>query len=97
MNLTGDQRLLSELMSEISEEWFCAGWIIDLEYTLWTVVTNPTARRQFGMEELSAHQIAQLKSLSESIGGWIMWDDPVGEVFVPMREWLTIYDKAVAA
>jgi hypothetical protein len=32
--------LLRKLMSGISEEYWCAGWLAGLEYTLWNAITG---------------------------------------------------------
>ena len=61
--------LLERLMSAISEEYWCAGWMHNLEYTLWDVVTG----RRAGI--CSPEEIEQLKYLSEKCGGWIIWDE----------------------
>jgi len=71
---------LARAMSDYSEEMWCAGWLIDLEYILWARV-------------LEGEQ-ADIKALADAAGGWIVWDDPdEGETFVPMAEWLEIYKK----
>jgi len=33
-------RLLARLMSDISEDHFCAGWLIGCEYALWADLTG---------------------------------------------------------
>lgn len=79
--------LLRKLMSGISEEYWCAGWLSGLEYALWDTVT--------GKEKpiCSLEQIEQLKYLSEKCGGWIIWDEQAkAERFVPMEQWLRLYE-----
>ncbi len=79
--------LLEKLMSAISEECWCAGWMRDLEYTLWDVVMG----RRKGI--CGPEEVEQLKYLSEKCGGWIVWDEQAKrERFVPMQEWLTLYE-----
>ena len=78
--------LLRMLMSEISEERWCAGWLVGLEYILWEAVTG---KRK---DVCSAEAIEQLKYLSEKSGGWIVWDEQaLDEKFVPMAEWFRLY------
>lgn len=78
--------LLTRLMSGISEERWCAGWLGGLEYTLWDAVVG----RQKAV--CSSEEIEQLKYLSEKCG-WIIWDEQSkGEKFVPMQEWLRLYE-----
>jgi hypothetical protein len=79
--------LLLKLMSWISEECWCAGWMHNLEYILWDAVTG---RRE---NVCSPEEIKELKYLSEKCGGWIIWDDQAkGERFIPMQDWLRLYE-----
>lgn len=40
-----------------------------------------------------SEEIEQLKYLSAKFGGWIIWDEEAkDESFVPMEEWLRLYD-----
>jgi hypothetical protein len=76
------KRLMS-IMSCISEDEWAAGWIIDLEYDLWELVT--TGQSQFtGTPE----SIAEMRALSEVLDGW-----SDGDGFVPMAEWLPRYER----
>ena len=80
--------LLVKIMSAISEECWCAGWICrNLEYMLWDAITG---RRK---NLCSPEEIEQLKYLSEKCGGWIIWDEQAkGERFIPMQDWLRLYE-----
>jgi hypothetical protein len=87
MNL--DQRLLARTMSDMSEGAYCAGWIIDLEYDLWAIITgSPDADPTYALEQ---QDIDDLKTLSERARGWIVWTEDKGETFVPMDQWLAMY------
>lgn len=98
------QRALYELMSEISEGCYFAGWLSGNEYTLWEMVAEPSADRRYGMDEVSERDIQQMREISADIGGWIEWRDdeqglPVGEwgpYFISMSDWLEKFanDKA---
>ena len=79
--------LLVKIMSAISEECWCAGWMHNLEYMLWDAVTG---RRK---NLCSPEEIEQLKYLSEKCGGWIIWDEQAkDETFIPMQDWLQLYE-----
>jgi len=79
--------LLINVMSAISEERWCAGWMQNLEYVLWDAVIG---RRE---DICSPEEIKQLKYLSEKCGGWIVWDEQAkGERFVPMQDWVRLYE-----
>ena len=100
------QRALYQLMSEISEECYCAGWMSGNEFTLWEMVSSPDASRSYGMGEVSESQIADLRAMSAEIGGWIRWHDDAddstlppeewGPRFEPMAEWQARYDRQMA-
>ena len=84
--------LLRNTMSDISENLYCAGWLVNLEYTLWDIVNG--GDRSFGMGELNDAEVNNLKSLSENASGWWRWDDEIkGELFVASNEWQEIYSK----
>lgn len=85
-DLTKDQRELAELMSEISEEAFCAGWMKGLELALWDAVTRGT--REYGRMEIDNDRIDRLRDLARACDGWIVFDDDREEVWVPMPDWI---------
>jgi hypothetical protein len=77
-------------ISGLSEKYYCASWLIDCEYTLWSFVQG--APRDWGFGEVTEEECAFLKGMSERAGGWIVWDDEVGgELFVPADEWTRRY------
>lgn len=104
--LTWKQRALYERMSDISEECYAAGWMTGNEYTLWEMVANPDASRNYGMSSVSESDLSELREISTEIGGWIRWvdddDDPDlpseewGPVFTPMAEWVPLFNKRMA-
>jgi hypothetical protein len=78
---------LLALMAGLSEEYWCAGWLTGLEYSLWRI--EPGAR--FGMGRISPRQATLLTLLAEEAGGWWVWyREPV---FLPMAEWLDHLEK----
>ena len=78
------KRILLRVMRDLSEEHYCAGWIIGLEHYLWTLALRQnTEERQI------------LLYCAEACGGWWMWDDERGEnVFVPLPIWKTLYKES---
>jgi hypothetical protein len=74
-------------MSGISEDYWCAGWLSGLEYILWDAGTGKRKN------VCTSEEIEQLRYLSEKSGGWIIWDEQLkDERFVPMDEWLRLYE-----
>ena len=83
-------------MSNISEDYYCAGWLMDLERTLWAMAEG--GDRRFGLGTVTEDEIATLRSLSERAGGWIVWRDRDGTTeggnwFVTLAEWAEMYGK----
>lgn len=91
-------RLLSMLMSEISEECMCAGWIMDLEYTLWDVLQGKPVWSRWS--DISPTQLEMLREVSEELGDWVIWNpDPKATedtVFVSLGEWQRMYAERAA-
>jgi len=81
-------RLLARLMSDLSEEHWCAGWMSNCEYALWSDMTGREVRGRMGWG-LSKEEVEELRVAHELAEGWIMWSDELGEtVYLPTEEWL---------
>jgi hypothetical protein len=85
-----EEKQLADYISDLSEQAYYAGWMAGLEYILWNAVID--GPRKYGRLEITVEHIAKLKELSDACGGWIMFDDEKGETFVPLDEWLRIYE-----
>ncbi|MDQ3011357.1 MAG: hypothetical protein M3X11_11715 [Acidobacteriota bacterium] len=58
------KRLLS-LMREISQEYFCAGWMIGLEYELWRAVLRYPQPSEALLGFIEQEEVAELKDLAD--------------------------------
>ena len=76
-------------MSSLSEAAWYAGWMEGLEFELWRAIIDGPFR--YGRLELTTTHIERLRVLSESCGGWILFDDDLEEAFVPADRWKSIY------
>ena len=86
---------LRTAMSSISERYYCAGWLLCLEYTLWGMAQG-TVSREWGLGTVGEAEIAEIKQLSEAAGGWWAWSDIVdAELFLPLAEWYNVYQAYV--
>jgi hypothetical protein len=79
---------LRNAMSDLSEDCWAAEWLFGSEYMLWHFLR--TGPGDWGMWHVSKEDIAHLRELSEQCGGWWMWEEEKGEVFVPMERWLEV-------
>jgi hypothetical protein len=77
---------LRDYMSDLSEDAWYAGWMMDLEYALWDAVEH--GPRSYGRLDITAQHIGRLRELSAACGGWIQFAaDAVEEEFVPLDVW----------
>jgi len=84
--------MLGRMMSDLSEDFWCAGWMHDLEFTLWDALAN--GPRGFGFGTLGESELARLKHLHEVAGGWWTFQDGAeSEIFVTTDEWMEILSK----
>lgn len=79
---------LIDLMSDLSEDIWCAGWLMDCEYVFWEWVQDGK----------NLPELKPIKILSDEINGWVHWpnDDkghPIGDgpVFVALDKWQGMY------
>ena len=79
---------LEEVMRDISEDQFSAGWNHDLEFWLW---------KEIGVDRWDPTPVHLeprflLARASALLGGWLRWDDATRTVkFVPYAEWIALY------
>ncbi len=85
-SLNEQQRELATYMSTLSEQAFGAGWMKDLEYALWNVLTSGPC--QYGHLHITTTHIERLRTLSRACGGWIRFDDSAEETYVPIAQWI---------
>lgn len=78
----GAKEGLFALMTGISEENWCAGWMDGLERSLWNIKPGEA----YGMNVVTERQVALLHLLAEEAEGWWTYTN-MGEKFVPLDEW----------
>lgn len=79
---------LFSLMTGISEEYWCAGWMDGLEYALWQAEPG----KSYGQGVITDRQATLLRLLSEESGGWWHWvgDNPK---FIRLENWIQLVVK----
>ncbi len=88
-DLTPAQKALVDAMREVSEAAYSAGWMVGLEFALWSLMTSGEGR--YGRVTLKKEEVEGLRRLSEKCGGWIIFDDEREELFVPLAEWKEMF------
>ena len=81
---------LRNVMENISEDYYAAGWLIGLEYSLFSVAYAGDSFGGFG-GSCTHDEIAQLITLSQQCQGWWMWNHNERRRFVPFDEWFSVY------
>jgi hypothetical protein len=79
-DLTSQQLLLADYMSDISERCYYAGWMQDLEYVLWDAVLH--GERKYGHDKISLKDVETLSDLSKAANSWIIFDDNTDETSI---------------
>lgn len=82
-DLTNQQLLLADYMSNISERCYYAGWMQGLEYVLWDAVLY--GQREYGQDTISPKDVEILRDLSETARAWIIFDDTTEETAVDLH------------
>jgi hypothetical protein len=81
-------------MSGLSEEYWCAGWIVGCEFALWADLTGKATCGEKGWG-ISDEEKAELQLVHTVAGGWIVWsEEQAGLTFVTTEEWLRILSTA---
>ncbi len=83
MNKIDATAALETLMSDISEECFCAGWIMGNGHGLWRLANARGGN--YGQGSVSPDQAERLLELAGEAGVWLDWDDDL--VQVPLEDW----------
>ncbi len=92
-NLSPTEKQLTELMSEISERCYSAGWMEGLEYVLWdAVISGP---RHYGREMITQEDINQLIQLSRKANAWIVFDDEQDQLAIPLDTWNILFAEDI--
>ena len=84
-NFTESQRELYDLMSDISEDCYCAGWLMGNEYNIWAALQDGDL--SYGRGVMDAESLERFRELSAELQGWIIWADDDMDKDMPVAEW----------
>ena len=87
--LTLAESELAELVSDISEDQYCAGWLTGLEYELWALLQSSDAERVGTFRGTHPRDVRRLRELSAVTNSWIVWADHSDPDLqhIPLNEW----------
>lgn len=77
---------LLALMAGISEECWCAGWMMDNEFACWKAAESGIAQN-YGQSIITVRQAQLLRLLSLESGGWWIWDGGAKPKFIRLDKW----------
>lgn len=77
---------LAHLISYLSEDCWCAGWLIDCEHQLWDAATR-SGDFEWGLGVVPRRYLDTLLGLAEASRQWVEWTDD-GARPVPLNEWI---------
>lgn len=69
---------LKNIMADISEDCWCAGWMNGNGAALWRLTL--AGGGEYGQGVVTAEQAADMGALSDAIGEWLDWDEAAGRV-----------------
>lgn len=84
-NFTDAQRELYDLMSDISEDCYFAGWLMGNEYNIWDALQDGDL--SYGLGVMDAASLERCRELSAELNGWIIWADDETDKGMPVEEW----------
>jgi len=77
---------ISTIISSISERNWCAGWMGEIEFSLWRDALNRDEPQK--LKEATQGEARALFELACLASGWVVYEvEGDGETFVPMPEW----------
>jgi hypothetical protein len=86
---TPEAAALARLISDISEDYYCAYWMSGCEYGIWKALTQ---WRATGAATWAGFNVSQkmpaLDEAQRTAGGWVWWPEDDGERFIADRDWL---------
>lgn len=84
---------LVRMVSDASEDFWCAGWLTSAEYELWARVqqyrrTGKCTPWGLASWEATVEVVRELSDLSAASGEWVKWDPDAGPVTLPVDQWI---------
>lgn len=89
------QRLLLNYISEISEEYFCAGWQDSIEFLLWDLFQQDykDIKEHEFWRKIDQQELEDMRFLAEATNCWAIWDEEKEEMTIPLDQWIPIYQR----
>lgn len=90
MQGTEEWRRIGAIISDISEDMYCAGWMQHAEYDVYRLMTEG-GRWGMGCASDAAEQLGALRSLSRRHEVWVTWCEDHGQEPIRLDQWKPVY------
>lgn len=79
---------IGDLVSDISEDCYCAGWMHGIEFDLWAVICGDAT--DYAGVTLADHRVQALARIARDADGWVRYGDS-GVESVDSVTWAKMY------
>jgi len=90
------QNLIIDLISEISEHIYCAGWYSDIEFELWKWIDDESTIPEAIIHRVERKDLSELKMLSDKLQLWAYWDNEDEARSIGIRDWIELVKRKKA-
>lgn len=90
------QRLLLNYISELSEEYYCAGWLDSIEFQLWDLLQQnyeDIIKVDFWRKRVDKEELQDMRFLAQTTNCWAIWDEEKEEMTIPLDQWIPKYES----
>jgi hypothetical protein len=89
-------RIIEQLISDFSEDWWCAGWLENIEHTVWMLGNG------HGELERQKEEAKRIVDLGKEWDVWVRWNDDLPDEFgewpieeVSLSEWIKYHNDVM--
>jgi hypothetical protein len=82
------KKIIPDYISEVSEDYYCAGWLIDIEFMLYKASIGKS--RKFGFSTLNKDDTKDIKYLYQTTSMWAIYEDDAK--VIPLDEFKPKFD-----
>ncbi|MBO6557580.1 MAG: hypothetical protein JJ957_13835 [Pseudomonadales bacterium] len=79
-------------MIDLSESYYCARWVVELEYKLWEQLETRDKERQ-SRASLDDQQLHALTRLAKECKKWVIFDEQDEHTFVSIEQWQSSFAR----
>ena len=95
-NQNEKQNLITNLISEISEDIYCAGWYSNIEFELWNWINDEMTIPKYFNQRVIKEDLIELQMLSGKLQLWAYWHDEDEEKSIGITEWKELFKEKKA-